>query len=124
MPSQGVNPQKEIDKKSSFGFDVKEYYSIVRSEIEHEDDLINYRLTWLTYTQAILFAAFFAIGVAGHQSSEVLRRAYRMLPKIGFLSVCLILIGVLLASYRYSLVCEANLERSNDLLENSVFFPN
>lgn len=99
MANQGLSPKKESADKGIFGFDIPEYYSIVRSEIEHEDDLINHRLTWLTYTQAILFAAFFAIGAAGPGASEVLRRAYEILPIVGFLSVCFILIGIFLAIY-------------------------
>jgi len=46
---------------SEFKWSAIDYYKIVRSEIQHEDDLINQRVTWLVYTQAILFGAFFVL---------------------------------------------------------------
>ena len=34
-----------------------EYYQIIRSQIEHEDNLINQRLSWFVAAQAFLFSA-------------------------------------------------------------------
>ncbi len=35
-----------------------EYYKIIRSQIEHEDNLINQRLSWFIAAQAFLFTAY------------------------------------------------------------------
>ena len=35
-----------------------EYYQIIRSQIEHEDNLINQRLSWFVAAQAFLFSAY------------------------------------------------------------------
>ncbi len=37
-----------------------ELYKILRSQIQHEDSLVNHRLTWLLVTQAFLFTGYFA----------------------------------------------------------------
>ncbi len=37
--------------------DAKEYFSIIRGMINHEDQLVNQRLTWMWTLQALLFAA-------------------------------------------------------------------
>ena len=49
------------NKLKKYEFEPKEYYKIVRGEIQHEDELINNRITWLIYLQTILFAAFFLV---------------------------------------------------------------
>lgn len=36
----------------------QQYYAIVRSQIEHEDNLIGQRLSWLVAAQAFLFTAY------------------------------------------------------------------
>jgi hypothetical protein len=35
-----------------------QYYQIIRSQIEHEDNLINQRLSWFVAAQAFLFSAY------------------------------------------------------------------
>jgi len=35
-----------------------QYYQIIRSQIEHEDNLINQRLSWFVAAQAFLFTAY------------------------------------------------------------------
>ena len=35
-----------------------QYYKIIRSQIEHEDNLINQRLSWFVAAQAFLFSAY------------------------------------------------------------------
>jgi hypothetical protein len=35
-----------------------QYYRIIRSQIEHEDNLINQRLSWFVAAQAFLFSAY------------------------------------------------------------------
>jgi hypothetical protein len=35
-----------------------QYYEIIRSQIEHEDNLINQRLSWFVAAQAFLFSAY------------------------------------------------------------------
>jgi hypothetical protein len=37
---------------------VIQYYQIIRSQIEHEDNLINQRLSWFVAAQAFLFSAY------------------------------------------------------------------
>src|SRR5947209_10049125 len=35
-----------------------EYYQIIRAQIEHEDNLVNQRLSWFVAAQAFLFTAY------------------------------------------------------------------
>ena len=35
-----------------------QYYQIIRSQIEHEDNLINQRLSWFVAAHAFLFSAY------------------------------------------------------------------
>lgn len=35
-----------------------EYYKVIRSQIEHEDNLVNQRLSWFVAAQAFLFTAY------------------------------------------------------------------
>lgn len=49
-PDSTTHPQK--------GLISREVYNIVRAYIEHEDQLVNYRMTWLLAINGLLFAAF------------------------------------------------------------------
>jgi hypothetical protein len=73
-----------------------EYYDRVRSQIEHEDDLITQRLSWLMASQSFLFSAY-AIVLNGLNSSTpssqletVKLDFYHFLPIAGILSTALI----------------------------------
>jgi SNF family Na+-dependent transporter len=86
-------------EKREFAFTGQQYYSIVRNEIQHEDDLINQRLTWLTYTEAIIFGGFFALSGGEKGLSPTAKVAYDLLPWFGLMSSIAILVGVCLAIY-------------------------
>jgi hypothetical protein len=43
----------------------KEMYELIRSQVIHEDNLVNQRLNWILTSQSFLFASFFAIWTVG-----------------------------------------------------------
>lgn len=72
-----------------------DYYDQVRHQIEHEDDLLTQRLSWLMASQSFLFSAY-AIVLNGLKSGEksplesVKLDFYHFLPVAGILSTALI----------------------------------
>ena len=72
-----------------------DYYDQVRHQIEHEDDLITQRISWLMASQSFLFSAY-AIVLNGLKSGEktplesVKLNFYHFLPVAGMLSTALI----------------------------------
>ena len=86
-----LNPELERDS-----------YRIVRSEIEHEDQLINHRLSWLVSSQSFLLTAY-AICLNApmefhRQSYERLNRVlFNLLPYAGLLTTVLIYPTILAA---------------------------
>jgi hypothetical protein len=83
----------------------KEFYSMVRSQIEHEDSLVNHRLTWLLMINGFLFSALgfsFAAEATGLDKGEgfcsKINHARDGLAMLGFLSSLILLIGILAAS--------------------------
>lgn len=71
-----------------------EYYNLFRNRIEHEDNLIVQRLSWLVASQSFLFTAY-AITVNGLSSlppsvASLLvtqeRLFFRLIPAIGILT--------------------------------------
>lgn len=80
--------------------DIVEQYQIVRGQIEHEDNLISQRLSWLLASQAFLFTAY-AITLNGpvqlHSLKYELHVGFMimMLPVIGIFTALLIWIAIL-----------------------------
>jgi len=53
-----MSESERVEKNHSLpGASSLEYYRIVRSQIEHEDNVINQRLNWFVSAQAFLFTA-------------------------------------------------------------------
>ncbi len=73
-----------------------EYYDQVRRQIEHEDNLITQRLSWLMASQSFLFSAY-AIVLTGMKTNaastpleHVILNFYHFLPWAGIISTGLI----------------------------------
>jgi hypothetical protein len=77
-----------------------EQYQVVRSQIEHEDNLVSQRLSWLLASQAFLFTAY-AITLNGpvqlhYQAYEShVRLLIVLLPLVGIISALLIWASIL-----------------------------
>ena len=73
-----------------------EYYDQIRQQIEHEDDLITQRLSWLMASQSFLFSAYAIVlnGLKTGQAVSPLERVkldfYYFLPWAGIISIGLI----------------------------------
>lgn len=68
----------------------------IRKLWEHEDDLINHRMTWLGVTQGLLFAAY---GVVLNipitsDNKQQLEKLSQLITDIGFYTSTLILVGI------------------------------
>ena len=70
-----------------------DYYRIVRGQIEHEDNLVNQRLSWFIASQSFLFTAFAILlnspGILGSAAMDIRALVLRMIP---LLAVCVALI--------------------------------
>lgn len=70
-----------------------EYYSLIRSQIEHEDNLIGQRLSWFVASQSFFFTAYaivvsnFRLGVAAHHQQILL---YHIIPLAGAVTCTLL----------------------------------
>ena len=83
-----------------------EYYNLIRARIEHEDNLIVQRLSWLVASQSFLFTAY-AIVTNGLTSqpaqpacihfSDQLQLLFQLIPIVGTLTCVLIYVSVLAA---------------------------
>jgi hypothetical protein len=72
-----------------------------RAKIEHEDDLVNQRLSWLTTSQAIFFAAYvFGFSKTPNWPS-VFRRA---LPPLAILTCAAFYVGLIAAMHAATIV--------------------
>jgi hypothetical protein len=69
----------------------------VRSHIEHEDILINNRLTWLTGLQALLFAGYVALSTSQSKGKEFSHRAQQVLPWAGLVSTIVVTLSIVAA---------------------------
>jgi len=63
-----MNPQSPVIHETPISTD--RYYSIIRGQIEHEDDLLGQRLSWFVGAQAFLFTAY-AITLSNSGPSHV-----------------------------------------------------
>ena len=77
-----------------------ESYNILRDQLQHEDNLITQRLSWLMGSQAFLFTAY-AIVLNGPERAKSVRVGalqddlLAILPAVGLLSAALIYISIL-----------------------------
>jgi hypothetical protein len=93
-----------------------EYYQIIRSQIEHEDNLINQRLSWFVAAQAFLFSAY---AILLNAPSQVRLQRFAT-QEILFSLIPLVAIGVSILIYITvvaAMLAMANLRR---LLEGHV----
>ena len=84
-----------------------EYYNLIRSRIEHEDNLVVQRLSWLVASQSFLFTAYAIVtnGLAtqpvlqpgGARFLAQLQRLYQLIPVVGTLTSILIYVSILAA---------------------------
>jgi hypothetical protein len=91
-----------------------QYYAIVRSQIEHEDNLVGQRLSWFVAAQSFLFTAY-AITVSNirpdnHPSPSRIQQSMLMVVPLVALLTCLLLSITIIAG----LVAIANLRRLFD----------
>ncbi|MGD1020861.1 MAG: hypothetical protein ABSA12_16240 [Verrucomicrobiia bacterium] len=83
-----------------------EYYNVVRARIEHEDNLVVQRLSWLVASQSFLFTAYAIVtnGLASQppppgclRFSAQLQLLYQLIPVVGTLTCGLIYVSILAA---------------------------
>jgi hypothetical protein len=91
-----------------------QYYAIVRSQIEHEDNLVGQRLSWFVAAQSFLFTAY-AITVSNirpdnHPSPSRIQQSMLIVVPLVALLTCLLLSITIIAG----LVAIANLRRLFD----------
>ena len=94
-----------------------EYYKIIRSQIEHEDNLINQRLSWFLAAQAFLFTAY---AILLNAPTEVRAQKFAAQQDLLFLLVPIVAIGLSVLIYTTvfaAMIAMAHLRR---LLESHV----
>lgn len=94
-----------------------EYYKIIRSQIEHEDNLINQRLSWFLAAQAFLFTAY---AILLNAPTEVRAQKFATQQDLLFLLVPIVAIGLSVLIYTTvfaAMIAMAHLRR---LLESHV----
>ncbi|HUJ72890.1 MAG TPA: hypothetical protein VLZ30_11655 [Verrucomicrobiae bacterium] len=82
-----------------------EYYHLVRERIEHEDNLVVQRLSWLVASQSFLFTAYAIVtnGLASQPPTypvhfmNQLHRLFQLIPVVGTLTSVLIYVSILAA---------------------------
>jgi hypothetical protein len=83
-----------------------DYYNVVRSRIEHEDNLVVQRLSWLVASQSFLFTAYAIVtnGLASQppppsciRFAGQLQLLYQLIPVVGTLTCALIYVSILAA---------------------------
>src|SRR5919109_2503578 len=88
-----------------------QYYHIIRSQIEHEDNLINQRLSWFVASQAFLFSAY---AILLNAPSQVRLQSFAAQQDILFPLIPLVGIGVSILIYVTiiaAMLATANLRR-------------
>ncbi len=82
-----------------------EYYNLVRERLEHEDNLIVQRLTWLVGSQSFLFTAYAIVSnglmsppqLASAHLTDQLQLLFQLIPIVAMLTCILIYISILAA---------------------------
>jgi hypothetical protein len=72
------------------------YYEIIRSQIEHEDNLINQRLSWFVAAQTFLFSAY---AILLNAPPQVRPEGFATQQEILFFLIPLVAIGVSILIY-------------------------
>jgi hypothetical protein len=88
-----------------------QYYQIIRSQIEHEDNLINQRLSWFVASQAFLFSAY---AILLNVPSQVRLQIFETQREMLFFLIPLVAIGVSILIYITviaAMLATANLRR-------------
>ena len=88
-----------------------QYYQIIRSQIEHEDNLINQRLSWFVASQACLFSAY---AIHLNSPSQVRLQNFATQQEILFSLIPLVAIGASILTYITviaAMLATANLRR-------------
>src|SRR5918998_3991634 len=73
-----------------------EYYQLIRSQIEHEDNLINQRLSWFVAAQAFLFSAY---AILLNAPPQVRSQKFATQQEILFSLIPLVAIGASILTY-------------------------
>jgi hypothetical protein len=83
-----------------------EYYNLVRERLEHEDNLIVQRLSWLVASQSFLFTAYAIVSnglmtqppqTGSPHFADQLQRLFQLIPVVAMLASILIYISILAA---------------------------
>jgi len=82
-----------------------DYYNVIRARIEHEDNLVVQRLSWLVASQSFLFTAYAIVtnGLASQPPPSCIRfiaqlqLLYQLIPVVGTLTCVLIYVSILAA---------------------------
>lgn len=80
-----------------------EYYQLIRERIEHEDNLVVQRLSWLVASQSFLFTAYAIVlnGLTGTAAAATLLhphlRLSRLIPVVAILTCALIYVSIVAA---------------------------
>ena len=85
----------EMPLKSDEPISIHEYYTIIRGQIEHEDNLIGQRLSWFVAAQSFYFTAYAIVisNIRGDHTSWVggqMRLLLLMVPIVAILTSLLI----------------------------------
>ena len=85
----------ETPLKSDESISIREYYTIIRDQIEHEDNLIGQRLSWFVAAQSFYFTAYAIVmsNIRGDHTSWVtsqMRLLLILLPMVAILTSLLI----------------------------------
>src|SRR5919106_6535611 len=101
-----------------------QYYQIIRSQIEHEDNLINQRLSWFVAAQAFLFSAY---AILLNAPPQVRLQSFAAQQEILFSVIPLVAIGVSILIHITviaAMLAMANLRRLlKNHVEDSVLLP-
>lgn len=85
--------------------DKQNYYGYIAHQIEREDGLVNYRLTWMLTTQGLLFAAL-ALLTGTAIDTEMRATLIWLLPWIGIALSVIALVGVSAANHQINYLKE------------------
>jgi hypothetical protein len=101
-----------------------QYYQIIRSQIEHEDNLINQRLSWFVAAQAFLFSAY-AILLNAPAQVRLQRFATQQEILLSLIPLVAIAVSILIyITVIAALLAMANLRRLlKNHMEDSALFP-
>jgi hypothetical protein len=117
-PGLSVGPLLQMEKGMEETESVVEsiskiqYYQIIRSQIEHEDNLINQRLSWFVASEAFLFSAY---AILLNAPSQVRLQSFATQQNILFSLIPLVAIGMSILIYITviaALLAMANLRHS------------